>query len=423
MSINILMPSVGAGANEGRLLQWRKHPGDPVTVGEVIAEIETEKAVVELEALDAGTLDRILVEAGTSDIPVGSIIGVLAVGGERSSVSQRSFVTASVSEGLRPAPVTVSLAPQLQDIDASARAPQQSARSHFASPSARMRARQLGVDMSELVGTGPKGRIVRVDVERHAGSAGMNGHGAPLSPPADAPPAPTSSRRVTPLSPMRKAIARRLLESKQSIPHFYLKVDCEVTQLQTVRSSLNLRLRSSGVEEKITINDLIVFGVSRALVDVPEMNARWTDDGIETLETVDVGVAVSKQGGLVTPVVRAASSRGLRDMSREIKRLTSAAKQGRLKLLELEGGCLTVSNLGMYGVDEFAAIINPPQSAILAVGQVRDRLKLDAGGVVQMSQVMTLTLSADHRVIDGALGARFLASLKCLIEAPSLLLL
>jgi pyruvate dehydrogenase E2 component (dihydrolipoamide acetyltransferase) len=421
MSINILMPSVGPGASEGKLLEWRKRLGEAVSIGEVIAEIETDKAVVELEALDAGVLDKVLVEAGSSGIQVGAVIGVLE-NGKAEFAPKQSLGTVKVATAQQTPSLTTSPTNLLQVHREASPTPPQSDRTHFASPSARRRARELSVNVSEVVGTGPKGRVVRIDVERFAENVGARAAVANDRPPR-ATPMRAPSSHVEPHTPIRRAIARRLLESKQSIPHFYLKVDCGVTKLQTVRASLNNKLTSSGTNEKITINDFIVFAVSRALVDVPEMNVRWTEDGTEVLDVVDVGVAVSKEGGLITPVVNGAGTRGLRDLSREIRRLTGVAKQGRLKLQELEGGSLTVTNLGMYGVDEFAAIINPPQSAIVAVGKVRDQLSLDSGGSVQVSKVMTLTLSADHRVVDGALGARFLASLKSFIETPALLLL
>lgn len=432
MSISIMMPNIGAGTNQGKIIQWLKAPGDNIKVGEIIAEIETDKAVVELEALDAGTLETILVTAGGEDVAVGSVIATLLGTAENRSAPQPHSLSVVPVKAAPTADQPILKGDSVGQVRSSTQnlpphRPTESLASvtlhrFFASPSARRIARELGVDISTVTGSGPNGRIVRADIERSTRGGIAPAATGPFE--AKAPEVGVSkpASRTKPHTAMRKAIARRLVESKQSIPHFYLKTTCDVSALTEARHTLNARLAGAGKGEKISVNDLIVLGVSRALSNVPEMNVRWSDDGIEQLDAVDISVAVSVDAGLITPIVQSANLKGLREISSEIRSLAEAAKKGRLQPAQFTGGSFTISNLGMYGIDEFAGIINPPQCAILAVGRVMDQIAL-SGTTVQSRPSMTITLSADHRVIDGALGARFLQELKQLIESPITMLL
>jgi pyruvate dehydrogenase E2 component (dihydrolipoamide acetyltransferase) len=426
MSISIMMPNIGAGTNQGKIIQWLKAPGDNIKVGEIIAEIETDKAIVELEALDGGTLETILVAAGGDDVVVGSVIATLLGTAENRGAKQPHTSSVVSVKAAPPADQTILKVDSGGQVRSStqnlpAHRPTESLASvtphrFFASPSARRTARELRVDISTVTGSGPNGRIVRVDIERSA-QGGVAPAGKALEGGVS-----KQASLTKPHTAMRRAIARRLVESKQSIPHFYLKATCDVTALTEARQTLNARLAAAGNGEKISLNDLIVLGVSRALSNVPEMNVRWNADWIEQLDTVDISVAVSVDAGLITPIVQNANLKGLREISSEIRSLAETAKKGKLQPAQYTGGSFTISNLGMYGIDEFVGIINPPQCAILAVGRVKDQVTL-SGTSVQSRPSMTMTLSADHRLIDGALGARFLQELKQLIESPTTMLL
>ncbi|CAB3841457.1 pyruvate dehydrogenase complex dihydrolipoamide acetyltransferase [Achromobacter mucicolens] len=455
MAYLIKLPSVAADASGGVLHQWLKQEGDRVAVGEALAEVETEKAIVEINAEQAGVLGRIVVQAGPASVPINTVIGVLVADGEDAAAIDRALAehggaavaagsaagasadgaaapgasapgasapgasapgasAASASAGAGAASASQqagnAAASAAHSPSASSAAPVPGGRL-FASPVARRLAAQWHVDLLGVTGTGPHGRIVRRDVEAARDRA-------PAASPAAAPLAGRPAARRVPHTGMRRAIARRLTESKQHVPHFYLTVDCRMDALLALRAQAN-----HGGAVKLSVNDFIVRAAALALREVPEVNASWHDDDIEYHAGADVSVAVATDGGLVTPIVRDADVKPLSAISGEIAELAARAKVNRLKPDEFTGGSLTVSNLGMYGISQFAAIINPPQAAILAVGAAERRPVVDAEGQLAAATVMTVTLSADHRVVDGAVGARWLAALRTLIENPVRILL
>ena len=425
----IKLPSVAADADAGTLHQWLKQEGDTVAVGEALAEIETEKAIVEINAEHAGVLGRIVVQAGPASVPINTVIGVLLAPGEDASAIDKALAEHGAQAAAQPAvaqpaaapaaatyaaatpttatstAATSAAAPAARDATADAPAP---GTRRFASPLARRLAAQWHVNLLDVQGTGPRGRIVRRDVEAARDRA----------PVAAAPQSSRAAGRRVPHSGMRRAIARRLTESKQNVPHFYLSVDCRMDALLALRAQAN-----QGGAVKLSVNDFIVRAAALALREVPEVNASWHDDAIEFHAGADISVAVATDGGLVTPIVRDADVKPLSAIAAEIVELAGRAKVNRLKPEEFTGGSLTVSNLGMYGIKQFAAIINPPQAAILAVGAAERRPVVDDNGDLKAATVMTVTLSADHRVVDGAVGARWLAAFRALIEAPVRILL
>lgn len=425
----IKLPSVAADADAGTLHQWLKQEGDTVAVGEALAEIETEKAIVEINAEQAGVLGRIVVQAGPASVPINTVIGVLLAPGEDASAIDKALAEHGAQAAAQPAvaqpaaapaaatyaaatptaatstAATSAAAPAARDATADAPAP---GTRRFASPLARRLAAQWHVNLLDVQGTGPRGRIVRRDVEAARDRA----------PVAAAPQSSRAAGRRVPHSGMRRAIARRLTESKQQVPHFYLTVDCRMDALLALRAQAN-----QGGAVKLSVNDFIVRAAALALREVPEVNASWHEDAIEFHAGADISVAVATDGGLVTPIVRDADVKPLSAIAAEIVELAGRAKVNRLKPEEFAGGSLTVSNLGMYGIKQFAAIINPPQAAILAVGAAERRPVVDDNGDLKAATVMTVTLSADHRVVDGAVGARWLAAFRALIEAPVRILL
>lgn len=415
----IKLPSVAADADVGTLHQWLKQEGDTVAVGEALAEIETEKAIVEINAEHAGVLGRIAVQAGPASVPINTVIGVLLAPGEDAAAIDQALAE-NGAQAAKPAAATQPAAtPAATANAASTAAPAPAARDaasdapapgtrRFASPLARRLAAQWHVNLLDVQGTGPRGRIVRRDVEAARDRA----------PVAAAPSANRAAARRVPHSGMRRAIARRLTESKQQVPHFYLTVDCRMDALLALRAQAN-----QGGAAKLSVNDFIVRAAALALREVPEVNASWQDDTIEFHAGADISVAVATDGGLVTPIVRDADVKPLSAIAAEIVELAGRAKVNRLKPEEFTGGSLTVSNLGMYGIKQFAAIINPPQAAILAVGAAERRPVVDDNGDLRAATVMTVTLSADHRVVDGAVGARWLAAFRALVENPVRILL
>lgn len=421
----IKLPSVAADTSGGTLHQWLKKEGDTVAVGDALAEIETEKAIVEINAEQAGVLGRIVVQAGAASVPVNTVIGVLLAQGEDASVIDRALAeagavaqpaAAAVAAPAAAVPAGSAAASALAGAAAAPQAPAAAGSASipggrlFASPLARRLAAQWHVDLLGVTGTGPHGRIVRRDVEAARDRA-------PVATPATSLAGRPASRRV-PHTGMRRAIARRLTESKQHVPHFYLTLDCRMDALLALRAQAN-----QGGTVKLSVNDFIVRAAALALREVPEVNASWHDDAVEYHAGADISVAVATDGGLVTPIVRDADVKPLSAIAGEIVELAGRAKINRLKPEEFTGGSLTVSNLGMYGISQFAAIINPPQAAILAVGAAEKRPVVDSDGQLAAATVMTVTLSADHRVVDGAVGARWLAAFRTLIENPVRILL
>ncbi len=446
MATNILMPALSPTMTEGTLARWLKKEGDSVKSGDVIAEIETDKATMEVEAIDEGVLGRILVSDGTQGVLVNAPIAVLVEPGE-SVPSGAPASTPPPAAGAkpqetmpeRPKPAAAVTVPAPVPASAAAPGPNGQDRVHaageriFASPLARRMAKQAGIDLSALKGSGPNGRIVRADIEA-AQQGGAKPTPAAAAPPAAsaqpvaAAPAPkpvaiTAPHRLVPHTGMRKTIARRMTESEQATPHFYASIDVELDALVKLRSELNTKSPKQGPGAfKISMNDLVIKAAAVTLRRIPQLNSSWTDEGVALYNDVDISVAVSIPEGLITPIIRQADRKGLAAISTEMKELAERAKAGKLKPEEFQGGGFSISNLGMYGVSHFTAIINPPQSAILAVaaGQQRPVVR---DGQLAVATVMTCTLTADHRVIDGALAAEWIAEFKRVVEDPLSLML
>jgi pyruvate dehydrogenase E2 component (dihydrolipoamide acetyltransferase) len=442
MPIEIRMPALSPTMTEGNLARWLKHEGDTVSPGDVLAEIETDKATMEIEAVDEGRLGKILIGDGTEGVAVNTPIALLLEEGEDASAAVASPAPAE------PKPVAPPAAPAPAATGAgkpAARAGNGADRGGriFASPLAKRMAEQAGIDLSGLQGSGPHGRIIKVDIERaiRAGAqapakaappptaARPETPAVPRPAPAPAPapmPAvqPPAAAAVTeqPLSNMRKVIARRLTAAKQTIPHFYLSMDCELDALLKLRQELNGR---AGADYKLSVNDFVIKAAALALRKVPKANASFGGDKIYLYRDVDIGVAVAIQDGLVTPVIRNADQKGLAVISNEMRDFSARARDPggmKLKPEEYQGGSLSISNLGMYGVRDFQAVINPPQASILAVGdgELRPVVK---DGALASATMMTVTLSIDHRVLDGAIGAELLQAFKGYIQDPLAMLL
>jgi pyruvate dehydrogenase E2 component (dihydrolipoamide acetyltransferase) len=421
MSVQVLMPALSPTMTDGKLAKWHKKEGDTVESGDVLCEIETDKATMEVEAVDEGILGKIIVAEGSEGVPVNAPIAVILEEGE--SAADIGDVTAAPA----PAPVPAS-APA--PVSAPAPAPVRSAAEGnitvasktrvFASPLARRIAEQSGLDLSTLSGSGPNGRIVKRDVE--AAVAGGVPAVAPATSVAPTAVEGTGGYTEVPNSTMRKIIATRLQESKQTVPHFYLTIDCQIDELLAMRKKLNATTPEGEGGYKISVNDFVVRAVALALRQVPEANATWTETAIRLYNDVDVSIAVATPNGLITPVVRNADEKGLARISNEVKDLAGRGRDGKLMPEEYQGGGFTISNLGMFGVKDFAAIINPPQSCILAVGAGEQR-PVVKDGALAVATVMCCTLSVDHRSVDGAVGAQFLAAFKRMIEEPLTMML
>jgi len=427
MATNILMPALSPTMTEGTLSRWLKKEGENVRAGDVIAEIETDKATMEVEAVDEGVLGKILIADGTENVKVNEPIAILVDEGEAvPAAAPPQQPAAAAAPGAPPAPKTTPRAEPPKPAPQAGNGHDAGGERIFASPLARRMAKQAGLELAALKGSGPNGRIVKADIE------------AALQKPAPAAPQPTAAapapalrpattiaapHKLLPHSSMRKVIARRLTEAKSTIPHFYVSMDVEIDALIKLLGDLNAKSPKDGPDTYlITINDMVIKASAATLRRVPTVNAAWTDDGMALFDDVDISVAVAIADGLITPIVRKADQKGLATISREMKDLAGRAREGKLKPEEFQGGGFSISNMGMFGVSEFAAIINPPQSAILAVaaGQKRPVVKNDS---LAIATVMTCTLSVDHRVVDGALGARWLREFKRIVEDPLSLLL
>jgi len=429
MPLPIEMPKLSDTMTEGTLVKWRKKVGDPVEMGDVIAEIETDKATMEMEAFDDGTLAEIYIQEGEK-VAVGQQIALLALAGDKPG-----DVAAKPSA---PAPAKAAPAPKAAAKAApatpAAPTPEPAALvSHGpvkASPLARKIAAARGVDLTRISGTGPGGRIIERDVTSAPASTGKPA-AAPAKRPAPAtgapaaaiPPIPAGPNdRIIPLTGMRRVIAERLVASKSTIPHFYLQIEADAEPLLKLRAEINATAESSG-RRKLTVNDLILKAVASAIARVPKVNAAWAGDSVIEYAAVHLSVAVAVDDGLVTPVLRDASSKSLREISEAVKDLATRARTKKLKPEEYQGGTFTVSNLGAYGIESFFAIVNPPQSAILSIGAAVKKPVINAAGQIVPGQRISIGLSCDHRVVDGALGSQFLAELRGFIESPALMLL
>ena len=444
MPVTILMPALSPTMEKGKLAKWLKKEGDKVKSGDVLAEIETDKATMEIEAIDEGTLGKIIVAEGTDDVLVNAPIAVILGEGEKLMDVAKSVPPPAVPATNRPNAERLTATPVKGEDKKSAiplpsSSPLAGEVTHsagegnrvFASPLARRLAKDKGIDISSLNGSGPHGRIVVKDVE------GAKPGAAPIAASKSAPmmsagPSDDATLKMfeagsydlVPHDGMRKIIARRLTESKQHVPHFYVTVDISLENLLPLRERLNAQApkdKEGKPAWKISVNDFVIKAMAMALVKVPEANVSWTDAAMVKHKHADIGVAVSIPGGLITPIVRSAETKGLAQISQEMKDYAARAKTRRLKPEEYTGGSASVSNMGMMGVKNFAAIVNPPQASILAVGSGERRAVVKGNDIV-IEQQMSVTLSTDHRCIDGALGAEFLGAIKLYLEEPALML-
>jgi pyruvate dehydrogenase E2 component (dihydrolipoamide acetyltransferase) len=454
MPIDILMPALSPTMEKGNLARWLKKEGDAIKAGDVIAEIETDKATMEVEAVDEGILARIVVAEGSQDVPVNQLIAVIAAegedvkaaaGGARAKPAAAPAPKAEASKAPEPkatggeignaAPAKAEDKPQAVPAAPASIAQAASGIRLFASPLARRIAKLDGIDLSQVTGTGPHGRIVERDVKAAAAGGTAKAASAPAAAPAAAAPKPApvsgpsdeqvkklfepGSFEEIPHDNMRKVIARRLTEAKTTIPHFYLTIDCELDALLALREQINKAapVRDGKPAYKLSVNDLVIKALALSLRAVPDANVTWTDGAMLKHQHADIGVAVSIPGGLITPVIRDACHKPVSVISNEMKDLAARARNRKLKPEEYQGGSSAVSNLGMFGIKDFAAVINPPHATILAVGAGEKRVvvKNDAPAV---ATVMSVTLSTDHRAVDGALGAELMAAFKGYIENP-----
>ncbi|EJC72772.1 pyruvate dehydrogenase complex dihydrolipoamide acetyltransferase [Rhizobium hidalgonense] len=442
MPINITMPALSPTMEEGNLSKWLVKEGDTVKSGDVIAEIETDKATMEVEAVDEGTVAKLVVAAGTEGVKVNALIAVLAADGEDVAAAASGAASAAPAKAeaapvpkAEAAPAKAEAAPAPAAAAASVSA---DGNRTFSSPLARRLAKEAGIDLSGVAGSGPHGRVVKSDVEAAVAGGGAKAAPAPAAaaPQAAAAPAPAAapkgaseeavlklfepgSYELVPHDGMRKTIARRLVESKQTIPHFYVSVDCELDALMALRAQLNdaAPRKDNAPAYKLSVNDMVIKAMALALRDVPDANVSWTDNNMVKHKHADVGVAVSIPGGLITPIIRKAEQKTLSVISNEMRDLGKRAKDRKLKPEEYQGGTSSVSNMGMMGVKNFAAVVNPPHATILAVGAGEQRVVVK-GGEMAIATVMSVTLSTDHRCVDGALGAELLQAFKGYIENP-----
>ncbi|MHB1302198.1 MAG: pyruvate dehydrogenase complex dihydrolipoamide acetyltransferase [Acidiphilium sp.] len=427
MATNVLMPALSPTMTEGTLSKWLKKEGEAVKSGDVIAEIETDKATMEVEAVDEGILGKILVAEGTEGVAVNAPIAILVDKGEKvpseapSAAAPKPGKQVEETAEATPAPKPVAKSEATKPVEV------KHDERIVASPLARRMAQQAGLDLASLKGSGPDGRIVKADVEAARGQ--KRAAEAPASKAAPAPmPSPKAAdiaapHDAIPHTTMRKVIAKRMVESTQAIPVFYLSIDVELDALLKLRADLNAQAPKDGPGAfKLSVNDLVIKAVAVALRRHPEVNASFTEDAMIRYRDVDISVAVAIPDGLITPIIRQADRKGLAAISNEMKELSARAKEGKLKPEEFQGGTFSISNLGMYGMSHFTAIINPPQSAILAIG-AGDKRAVVRDGQLAVATVMTVTMSCDHRVMDGATGAEFVATFKKIVESPLSLML
>lgn len=450
MPINILMPALSPTMEKGNLAKWLKKEGDKVKSGDVIAEIETDKATMEVEAVDEGTIAKILVPEGTQDVPVNDIIAVLAGDGEdvkaagaapapaaKAAPAPAATPAASApAPAAAPAPKPAATGPtQAAAPQAAASAPQGNGHARvFSSPLARRLAKEAGIELGRINGSGPHGRIVARDVEDAKSGKGLK---APAAAPAAGPSiAPSMSDKqilalfepgsyeVIPHDGMRRTIAQRLTASVQTVPHFYLTMDCDIGKLLAAREEINAAAPKDKEKKplyKLSVNDFVIKAMAIALQRIPNCNVSWTDSGMLKHKHSDIGVAVAMPGGLITPIIRKAETKSLSTISAEMKDFAARARSRKLKPDEYQGGTTAVSNLGMYGIKDFTAVINPPHATILAVGTSEERAVV-RGGKIEAAHIMSVTLSCDHRAVDGALGAELIGAFKMLIENPVMMM-
>ena len=446
MPINILMPALSPTMEKGNLAKWLKKEGDKVKSGDVIAEIETDKATMEVEAVDEGTIAKIVVPEGTQDVAVNDVIAVLAGDGEdvkaagagaappKAAEAPAAKPAAAAAPAATPAPKAA--APAVAPAPApQAAAPQVNGHARvFSSPLARRLAKEAGIELTRINGSGPHGRIVARDVEGAKSGKGLK---APAAAPSGAPAlAPSMSDQqiralfeegsyeVVPHDGMRRTIAQRLTASIQTIPHFYLTMDCDIGKLLEAREEINAAAPKDKEKKplyKLSVNDFVIKAMAIALQRIPDCNVSWTEGGMLKHKHSDIGVAVAMPGGLITPIIRKAETKSLSTISGEMKDFAARARARKLKPEEYQGGTTAVSNLGMYGIKDFTAVINPPHATILAVGASEER-PVVRNGKIEIAHIMSVTLSCDHRAVDGALGAELIGEFKRLIENPVMMM-
>ncbi len=426
MSIDILMPALSPTMEEGTLAKWHVKAGDTVKAGDVIAEIETDKATMEVEAVDEGMVEALLVDAGTENVKVNAVIARLAGEGDAPSVGSADSSPKGGASAPAPAAVKADPPPQAKDGGGGQPLPQlnDAGERVFASPLARRLAQAAGLDLKAIAGSGPHGRVIKADVDAARGKAPASAPTQSGAAPAAAPRQvqsleqqgiPAGSYDLIPLDGMRKTIARRMTDSFRDVPHFPLTVDLEIDGLLAARAKINAMLEKDGV--KVSVNDLVIKAVAVALKRVPEANSSYTPEGIALHHHADIAMAVAIDGGLITPIIRAAETKGLAQIAVEAKDLAARARDKKLKPEEFQGGTFSISNMGMMGIKSFASIINEPQACILSVGAGEPR-PVVKNGALAIATVMTVTLTCDHRAVDGAIGGRFLNAFKALIEDP-----
>ncbi|WP_032138641.1 pyruvate dehydrogenase complex dihydrolipoamide acetyltransferase [Rickettsia tamurae] len=412
MPIKILMPALSPTMTEGNLARWLKKEGDKVNPGEVIAEIETDKATMEVEAVDEGILAKIVIPQNSQNVPVNSLIAVLSEEGE-----EKTDIDAFIAKNnsVSPLPKTDTNLPKphenIANVEEQVAVIKHDTSKIFTSPLAKRLAKIGNIRLESVKGSGPHGRIVKQDILSYTPST-VHNKIVSRNP---------EEYRLVPNNNIRKIIAKRLLESKQTVPHFYLSIECNVDKLLDIREDINKSF-SEDKSTRISVNDFIILAVAKALQEVPNANASWGEDAIRYYNNVDISVAVAIENGLVTPIVKNANQKNIIELSREMKKLIKKAKDNKLTPEEFQGGGFTISNLGMYGIKNFNAIINPPQSCIMGVGSSSKRA-IVKNDQITIATIMDVTLSADHRVVDGAVGAEFLAAFKKFIESPALMLI
>ncbi len=448
MPINILMPALSPTMEKGNLAKWLKKEGDQVKSGDVIAEIETDKATMEVEATDEGTLAKILVPEGTADVPVNTMIAVLAADGEDVKAASAAAGSAPAAKAPEPAKPAASAAPApakapekapeakpaapqpaAQPQVAATPAPASNGERTFSSPLARRLAKEAGIDLSRVSGSGPHGRVVARDIEDAKSGKGLKPAAAAAAAPSFTP-GPSDAQILSLFKPenyeavphdqMRKVIAQRLSASDRDIPQYYLTADCDIDKLVAAREEINAlapKNKDGKPAYKLSINDFVIKALAMALQRVPDANVTWTEEAMLHHKVSDISVAVSIPTGLITPIIRNAHSKSVAQISADMRDLSARAKERKLRPEEYQGGSTAVSNLGMYGMKQFTAVINPPQTTILAVGMSEQRPVVRAGKI-EIATIMTVTLTCDHRAMDGALGAQLLGAFKMLIENP-----
>jgi len=446
MPINILMPALSPTMEKGNLAKWLKKEGDKVRSGDVIAEIETDKATMEVEAVDEGTIAKILVPEGTQDVAVNDVIAVMAGDGEdvkaagagaakpapkpQEAAPPRTAPAPAQAPAPKPAPAPVAAPPP----QAASPAPQTNGHGRiFSSPLARRLAKQAGIELGRIVGSGPHSRVIARDVEQAKSGKGLKAPPAVPGAPSIAPSMSDKqilalfepgSYEVVPHDGMRRTIAQRLTASVQTVPHYYLTIDCDIGKLLAAREEINAAAPTDREKKplyKLSVNDFVIKAMAIALQRIPNCNVSWTEGGMVKHKHSDIGVAVAMPGGLITPIIRKAETKTLSAISGEMKDFAARARARKLKPEEYQGGTTAVSNLGMYGIKDFTAVINPPHATILAVGTSEERPVVHSGKI-EIAHMMSVTLSCDHRAIDGALGAELIGAFKMLIENPVMMM-